>query len=439
MPASFLVGTQRITDRGRLEIGGCDAVELAAHFGTPLYVMDEQEIRNKCRAYKQAVETLIPGGKVVYAAKAFQTLAICRLVADEGLSLDIASPGELYTALQAGFPAERIIHHGNYKSREELTMSLDAGVGRIVVDSEIELDTLNELAAARGSSADILLRLTPAVDPHTHEFIQTGKVDTKFGFGIATGQAAHALKKALALPQLNLCGVHSHIGSQLLDTDSFELAVELLAEFLKSAKDELNFESAEWNLGGGLGIRYVRDHRPPKIDAFVGKLASAIREQFGARGLATPRILLEPGRSIVGEAGVTLYTVGVVKHVPGVRKYVSVDGGLSDNPRPALYDAKYSALVANKSNVTELERVTISGKHCETDTLIENIDLPPLEPDDILAVQCTGAYNYSMASNYNRFTRPAVVLVNAGQAEVIVRRETLDDLISHDEVPARLQ
>jgi len=435
----MLLGTQRINAAGHLEIGGCDAVELAQIFGTPLYVMDEASIRERCRAYRRAFERNHANSEVLFAGKAFLTTAMCRLIDQEGLGLDVASAGELHTALTAGFPPDRVCMHGNFKSLRELEMALDNGVGRTIVDSIAELNALNSLAAERGGTANILLRVTPAVDPHTHKYIQTGKIDTKFGLGIDTGQALQGVKIALECANVRLRGLHCHVGSQLLDTEAFELAANMMPQFIRQATASTGCPIDELNLGGGLGIRYLERHDPPSIDAFAETLFARLTENFGEIKQPLPKIMIEPGRSIVGEAGTTLYTVGPIKRIPNVRTYISVDGGLSDNPRPALYEAEYSAMIANRAEQIPDVTVTVAGKHCETDNLIMDIALASPQTGDILAVQCTGAYNYAMASNYNRFTKPAVILVHDGDAEVIVRRETLDDLTAHDVIPDRLR
>ncbi|MCS6859963.1 MAG: diaminopimelate decarboxylase [Abditibacteriales bacterium] len=435
----FFLGTQKVNAQGHLEIGGCDCVELARKFGTPLYVLDEALIRRNCRDYRAAFERRYPHVEIIYATKACLTTALCRIMQQEGLSLDTASAGELFTALKAEFPAEKIYLHGNFKSTRELEMALSARVGRIVVDSELELEQLNALAARRGQVADILLRVTPAVDPHTHEYIQTGKVDTKFGLGIGTGAAMQGVKRALSLKHLRLHGFHSHIGSQILDVHFFEMGAELLVAFIKAVAEATGFEAKELNVGGGLGIKYVSEHKPPTKEEFAEALVGAVKRACAKYRVALPKLMLEPGRSIIGDAGITLYTVGPIKDINGVRTYVSVDGGLSDNPRPALYQARYSLILANRPLDDEKQVVTVVGKHCESDMLFENVTLPKLQPGDILAVQSTGAYNFSMSSNYNRFPRPAVVLVHDGRAELIVRRQTLEDLIAQDIIPERLR
>ena len=425
----------RVNERGHLEIGGCDCVELAKEFGTPLYVFDELLIRENCRRYKKAFAQNYPAeAKVCYAGKAFLTLAMCRLVDEEGLWLDVASGGELFTALQAKFPPERIYMHGNFKTEDELKAAVRNKVGRVVVDCMEELERLNSIAASQNTVAEILLRLTPGVEAHTHEYIRTGQIDTKFGFHIENGIAFEGVKKALSLKNLKLRGFHSHIGSQIFETEPYRIAVEQMFSFAAMVRSETGFVMQELNLGGGLGIRYVPEDDPPSIESFVAAICDAVKETASRFGFELPSLAVEPGRSIVGEAGTTLYTIGVVKEIPKVRTYVSVDGGMSDNPRPALYGARYFAVVANKADRTPNKVVTVAGKHCESDILIRDIALADPEPGDILAVFTTGAYHYSMASNYNRFPRPAVVFVKDGKAKLVVRRETYDDLLRCDQL-----
>ena len=432
-------GTQRLNSAGHLEIGGCDAVELAAEFGTPLYVMDEQHLRENCRAYINAFRSRLPQVEVAFAGKALLTTAICRLMEDEGMALDVASEGELYTALQAGFPVDKIKLHGNYKKDSLLKMALESGVGRIVADSLKELEDLSRMATEMNTTAHILLRVAPGVRASTHVAIQTGQEDTKFGLGIRGSTAREGVRLALELPNIKLHGFHSHIGSQLLDTDGFRHAARVMTDFSANIRDEFGFIPEQLDLGGGLGIRYQEDDIPPSIDELAEVVAGALKRACGEKGLPVPELILEPGRSIAGEAGITLYTVGVVKHIPGLRTYVSVDGGLSDNPRPVMYDAQYRAVIANRaSEKPTSELVRVAGAHCETDTLIPEIALQPVSAGDILAVFGTGAYNHAMASNYNRFTRPAMVLAMNGKAELIYARETLDDLLRQDRMPERL-
>jgi diaminopimelate decarboxylase len=435
----MLLGTQRIDGSGHLLIGGCDTVELAKRFGTPLYVIDEAAFRGTCRAYRSAFNKCWPNNIISYSGKAFLNTASCRIIAQEGLALDVCSGGELYTALQANFPPDRLIVHGNNKSAEEMRAALEADCWLIVVDNLPELDQLNALASEMGKKPNILVRLSPGVEVDTHTHIRLGQLDTKFGLSPADGDGIMAIKKALALPNLNLLGIHCHIGSQIFELRPFSETVAIFADFLMQVKQETGIELTHIDLGGGLGTRYLSSHEPPSIEQYAENIAEALKTTLTERGLKTDICLLqEPGRSLIAEAGTTLYTIGVVKVVPHIRTYVVVDGGLSDNPRPALYDAKYEAIVANKATEQETHKYTVSGKHCETDTLIEHVKLPAVAPGDILAVQTTGAYNYSMASNYNRFARPACVLVNDGQADLIVARETYADLVRCDRLPERL-
>ncbi|MBV9849751.1 MAG: diaminopimelate decarboxylase [Armatimonadetes bacterium] len=440
----MLLGTQRVNAHGHLEIGGCDAVELARQFGTPLYVMDEQCIRDNCRRYKAAFDARYPKNEISFASKAYLNMAICKLMQQEGIGLDVASAGELYTAVRAGYPMERALLHGNNKSEAELQMALDHGVGRVVVDNFLELRLLAERAKAQGKTQKIFLRVTPGIDPHTHRRIRTGQEDTKFGLSIATGAALDAVTEALgAAPHIQITGIHCHIGSQLLDAHTHEQAIEVMVGFLRRIADVTGWVPEDLDIGGGLGIRYLEGQRPPTYDEFADSVIGALRAALDRHAVPEPTLWQEPGRSLVGEAGVTLYTVGVIKRVaipeaPGTRTYVAIDGGLSDNPRPQLYDAVYEALVAGKMGEPKDQTVTVAGKHCETDILIPSVQIGNVETGDILAVQSTGAYNYAMASNYNRFTKPACVFVRDGQADLVSRRETLDDVVRLDEIPARL-
>jgi diaminopimelate decarboxylase len=440
----MLLGTQRVNAKNHLEIGGCDAVDLAAEFGTPLYVVDEALVRRNCRTYKAAFAREYGDSEVAYAGKAFIVTAMCALVAQEEMWLDVASAGEIYTAINGHFPPDRMILHGNYKTAQELRMAVEYGIGYVVADSFVELEQLSATAQSLGRVQPILIRCNPGVDPHTHRLISTGKEDSKFGFNIKDGSALAAVRRALELPGIDLQGVHCHIGSQLLDLTPYAEAAPVMTGFMKQIKIETGVELPILDMGGGLGIRYLEEHDPPTIDDLAKVVARAVLDGIAEASLSRPKLFVEPGRSIIGEAGITLYTVGPIKEVsipepPGKRVYVSVDGGLSDNPRPAFYDALYSALVANKAGDQPVRDYTISGRHCETDMLIPHIKLPPVETGDILAVQSTGAYNYSMASNYNRFSKPAVVFVYEGKADLVVRRETLDDLLRCDLLPERLK
>lgn len=436
----FLHGTSQINDKGQLEIGGCNTVDLAARFGTPLYVMDEALIRQRCREYINAFRESGLKFQVAYASKAFCVMAMCRIAEEEGMSLDVVSEGELYTALQAGFPAERIHFHGNNKTPAEIEMAIDANIGCFVVDNFIELHMLNAIAAEKKRKVNILLRITPGVEAHTHEYISTGQTDSKFGFDLGNGSAYRAVEEAVAQPNLELLGIHSHIGSQIFEVDGFKLAVEKMIGFATEVRSGLNVTFRVVNLGGGFGIRYTEEDTPLPLRDYVKAITDGIVTYFSSHNYPLPEIWIEPGRSIVGDAGTTLYTVGTVKEIPGVRKYVAVDGGMTDNPRPALYDSKYEAMLANRGKDANAETVSIAGKCCESgDMLIWDLELPKVQSGDILAVSCTGAYNYAMASNYNRIRRPAVVFVKDGQADLVVKRESLDDLTDLDVIPERLQ
>ncbi len=434
----MFLGTQCVNAHGHLEIGGCDTLELARAFGTPLYILDEAAVRHQCRALRAAYETRYPNSLMLFAAKALLNMAVARIMDEEGMGLDLSSGGELYTAIQAGFPMERVYLHGNNKAPWELELALEHGVGRIVLDNEREMELLNALAGQRGVKQPVLLRVAPGIKPQTHSYISTGQIDTKFGLGISTGCAERGLAYAMSLPNLDVVGVHCHIGSNIMGLDSFEMAARMMVRFAAHLRDSIGLTVQELDLGGGIGVRYTADDQPPSMEDYAEAVITGVHEEVTKYNLPHPRLLQEPGRSITGEAGTTLYTIGIVKDVPGIRRYVSVDGGLSDNPRPALYQAKYSAMVANRPEAPAEQTVTVAGKHCECDNLIFDLALPTVEPGDVLAVQTTGAYNYTMASNYNRFTRPAMVLVGDGRADLIVARESLDDVVSHDVIPERL-
>ncbi|TGE34282.1 diaminopimelate decarboxylase [Desulfosporosinus sp. Sb-LF] len=434
-----LHGTQRVNEQGHLEIGGCDTVELAKQFGTPLYIMDEAHMRDICRQYYRSFVEDLENAEVIYASKAFSTLAMCRIIDSEGLGLDVVSGGELYTALQADFPVARIYFHGNNKSREELTMAIKAGVGRIVVDNFYEMSVLNDLAQELNLRVDILLRVTPGIEAHTHEYIQTGQIDSKFGFTLPDGTADRAFDLALSYSNLVVKGIHAHIGSQIFELDSFRHEVQIMINYMADINGRTDFLLQELNLGGGFGIYYATGDDPAQISDYAKTVEDALEDACRKRNFPRPKIIVEPGRSIVGTAGTTLYTIGSIKEIPGVRKYVAVDGGMADNPRPALYQARYEAVLANQAVEETTETVSVTGKCCESgDMLIWDIELPKAKAGDLLAVSCTGAYNYSMSSNYNRLTRPGVVLVEEGYADVIVKRETHSDLLRNDVLPARL-
>lgn len=422
-----------LDDQGHLVIGGARAADLAFRFGTPLHVLDEARVRSNCRAYLSAMREAYPGpGRVLFASKALCTVATCQVVYEEGLGIDVVSPGEILTALTAGVPAGDLFFHGSNKTPEEIAYGLDAGVGRFVVDNDHELDWLDRLARERGRRADILLRVTPGIEPHTHKAIQTGGVDSKFGFGLLGPSAEGAVLRALDLPGVRLRGLHCHIGSQILDLDPFVMAARALVSFAAEMRGS-GFVLEELNLGGGLGIRYLADQEPPTPDGHVRAMAETVRDLATRYKMPLPLMIVEPGRAIVGDAGVTLYTVGATKTVPGVRRFVSVDGGMYENPRPALYGAQYEALVATRAGEEPTHRVSVAGRCCESgDVLIWDARLPDVVAGDLLAVFSTGAYNYSMASNYNRYPRPALVLVREGEAQIAVERETPADLVRFD-------
>ena len=429
-----------INQLGHLTIGGCDTVDLAKRFGTPLYILDELKLRQQCRLYREELAKLYPKSQIIFAGKALMTMAVCRIIADEKLGLDVVSGGELYTAAAADFSTAQIFFHGNNKSLEELGMALEYQIGHIVVDNRYELENLNRLAVAKGVRAKVLLRLTPGIEAHTHSYTQTGQQDSKFGLGISDGVAAATIKYALTLPGIELDGVHCHIGSQIFDIQPFGLAVKVIFDFLHQIRQTLGFVAKTVDLGGGLGSVYKAENdQPASIKDCVALIAKAVIKEASANDYPLPLIVLEPGRSLVAEAGITLYTVGSIKELPGIRSYLAVDGGMADNPRVALYQAEYEGLIANKANHAPDKLVTVTGKCCESgDMLIWDIELANPESGDIMAIFTTGAYNYSMASNYNRLPRPAMVLVSQGQADLIVARETYQDLIALDRIPKRL-
>ena len=436
--------TLKINSKGHLEIGGCDAVDLAKNFGTPLYVFDEKYIRDMMRVYRDTIEKEYGGnGLVLYASKAFSCMAIYRIAAQENIGVDVVSGGELYTAIKAGFPAEKIYMHGNNKLLRELEFAVDAGVGTIVVDSYDEADMLDDIAKAKGVEQNVLIRINPGVEAHTHAFVQTARTDSKFGFSISDGTAEKMSAYILKKKYLNLKGYHCHIGSQIFEKQSFVLAAQKAMDFMAMIKSDLGFEADTLNIGGGFGIWYTDDDAKISVDgyaAYLEALISAVKGKASELGLKRPYLLIEPGRSIVGEAGITLYTVGAIKDIPGIKKYVAIDGGMFDNPRYALYQSKYTVLLANRADEACTEIVTIAGKCCESGDLIAvDVPLPEAERGDIAAVLSTGAYNYSMASNYNRNFIPPAILVHGGKAEYIVKPQTYDDLVRNDVVPDYLK
>ena len=427
-----LYGTQSVDEHGQLIIGGTSAIELANTYGTPLFVYDTALIKERARAFIQTFERAGVKAQVAYASKAFSSIAMYQLAAEEGLSLDVVSGGELYTAIQAGFPVERIHFHGNNKSDEELKYALDSAIGCIVVDNFYEIEQLKRLTAS-GQQVNILLRVTPGIEAHTHDYITTGQADSKFGFDLNNGQADRAFKEVKDVETIHLLGLHCHIGSQIFDTVAFSLAAKKLISKMLEWKTRFNFVCPVLNLGGGFGIRYTEEDKPLQPAIYVEDMIKSIQSDIGQKDYPMPEIWIEPGRSLVGDAGTTLYTIGSQKEVPGVRNYLAVDGGMSDNIRPALYQAKYDAAVANKMNAPLTTPYTVAGKCCESgDKLIEEVSLPEIEAGDTLAVFCTGAYGYSMASNYNRLPRPAVVFAENGQHQIVIKRETYEDLVRLD-------
>ncbi len=432
---SLLPLTAKVNDREHLEIGGCDVTELLQQFGSPLYIMDEHSIRTACGQYREGFANNYSGDSlVIYASKALNCLALCALVASEGLGIDVASGGELYTALQAGVDPKTIYFHGNNKSRTELKEAIAADC-TIVADNWWELKTLAELAPKK--SPRVMLRITPGIECHTHEYIRTGHLDSKFGFDPT--QVEPVLEFLTNTPALDFVGVHAHIGSQIFERQPHQDLAGVLVKWLKAAQ-VLGLPARELNVGGGLGIRYTEADDPPSIAEWTAAVAKAVETACEVAQVSLPKIICEPGRSLVGNTGITAYTVGSRKEVPDTRTYIAVDGGMSDNPRPITYQAEYRSLLANKMNQPTVETVTIAGKHCESgDVLIKDAQLPKTEAGDTLVILSTGAYGYSMASNYNRLQRPAMVLVAAGSAEVIIDRETYQDLIGGDRLPKKLQ
>lgn len=419
-----------LTAEGHLSLGGCDLVTLAEEFGTPLVAYDEAHLRTMCASYRAALDAAAPGGEVLYASKAFFGLAMLRLAAEEGMSVDVASGGELHAALRAGFDPARIHMHGNAKSRRELDEALAAGVGTVIVDNPGEIATLGELAVARGVEQEILVRVTPGVKPSTHSYIATGQLDSKFGFSIAGGAAAEAVALARATAGVRLVGLHCHIGSQLFDLSAYPAAAAIVADFAAEVGGQ---DLSVMDMGGGLGIAYSRGDRPAAVETLVETIVDAVRAEWGRVGLPMPKIMLEPGRSIVGRAGVTVYRVMSIKDVPGVRRYVAVDGGMSDLLRPMLYGAVYESLLANRAGEEPAGEVRLVGKHCESgDVLVAAAELPEVRPDDLVCLPATGAYGVSMASNYNGVTRPAVVFVRDGEARLVTRREEYADIVARD-------
>jgi diaminopimelate decarboxylase len=422
---AYPLGTT-INERGRLEVGGCDVIELAERYGTPAYIYAEDDMRTRARAYVEAFASRTDDYEVVYASKALPITAAYRVMAEEGLSVDVASGGELYLALKGGVPPERLFMHGNNKSRHELELAFEARIGYLVLDSFMEIDLAEELLAGSGRRQQVLIRVTPGIQPSTHSYIQTGQVDSKFGFGLEDGLAGEAVRRAQESERLELVGIHAHIGSQIFELEPYARTIQLLADFV----DATGFECRMLNVGGGLGIAYTAEDEPASIEDYVDVKVRGVRQTFDP----VPRILVEPGRSLVGNAGLTAYRIGTIKEIPGVRTYASVDGGMSDNLRPMLYGARYEAAIADRPDAPGTHVTTVAGMHCESgDILIRDVALPNPQPGDVLVTPATGAYGYTMASNYNGVPRPPVIFCKEGRARVVVRRETYEDLAARDE------
>jgi len=430
--------TLKRNSSGNLEIGGCDSVELVEKFGTPLYVLDEKTIRAVCSDYKKAFEKY-PYSQIMYASKALCTSALAALLHSEGFGFDVVSGGEIYTVYKAGVDMSKVLFNGNNKSVDELNLALELGVGRISADNFYELALLNTLAQSQNKTVEILLRITPGIECHTHQYIQTGHLDSKFGFDLT--QIDEAVELILnEYTNLKLHGLHAHIGSQIFETRIYEDEIDILCKEIARLDKKFGLKLDEINIGGGLGVKYTDSDVPPSTYDIGEIITNKLNESVKKYSIDYPKLFLEPGRSIISTAGITLYTTGSSKQVPQGRKYVSVDGGMADNPRPSLYQAQYHAEIANNKENTEKENVTVSGRFCESgDILINNIELPKIDEGDILCVYNTGAYNYSMASNYNKVCKPAMVLVNDSHSDVIIKRESLDDLVVHDVIPDRLK
>jgi diaminopimelate decarboxylase len=416
--------TAGVNSEGRLEVGGLDCAALAQEFGTPLYVFCTETFRTRAREFSKA----FPDSTIYYAAKALSVVALCELAEQEGLSMDVASGGELHVALESGFPPERLIMHGNNKDPREINQAVEAGIGRIAIDNLEEIDVVAASAERHGRRQPVLIRVTPGVEAHTHHYVQTGQEDSKFGVSLEAGMASQAVKRASEKDSLELRGIHAHIGSNIFSFDPYAKTIELLFEFAAEMQ-KTGIELREVDLGGGIGVPYVGGDYPVRLELLANLVRETADREAEKHGITPPQLSFEPGRFLVANAGLTLYRVGVIKEIPVVRKYVSVDGGMSDNIRPALYESRYAAVVANKATHEPGEVVTIAGMHCESgDVLIRDIMLPKIATGDILAVPATGAYGYAMASNYNMKPRPAMIMVADGRSQLVVRRETFDDL-----------
>jgi diaminopimelate decarboxylase len=423
-----------VNGHDHLVLGGCDVVDLLAEYGSPLYVYDEQTIRTRARQYVEGLRSAVPEGLVIYATKAFANQSLFRILAEEGLGLDVVSGGEVYAATSSGFPMERVYFHGNNKLPHELEEAVERGVGRIVVDNFLELERLDALGTRLGRRIPALIRVGPGVEAHTHDYRKTGILDTKFGIPISTGQAEEAVKQALGSRGVDLVGLHAHIGSQIFEIAPYLETVDIVLDFAVQMREAHGLELRELSPGGGWGISYTEEDDPELPDVVARTVGQAVVSATQQRGFATPRVIIEPGRSMVGQAGVALYTVGSTKDIPGIRRYVALDGGMADNIRPALYQSVYQPFLANRMGDDSVERVTLAGRYCESgDVLVRDADLPHLEAGDVVALPASGAYNLAMSSNYNLALKPAVVMVKDGQARLIRRRETYADLVTAEQ------
>jgi diaminopimelate decarboxylase len=423
--------TGKIDHIGHLEIGGCDVSDLAKKFGTPLYVLDEKDIRERCRAYKTLFKSKYPNSDIIYASKALSTTGLLKIIADEELGVDVSSGGELYTALKAGFSPRKIYFHGNNKSIHEIEEGLAASVKTFVADNFEELKVLDELTVKMGKRVNVLIRVNPGVEAHTHDAVKTGQTDSKFGIG--KDRVLEAVKLISSMRHVKFAGLHAHIGSQIFDSEGFISEIDVLVDLAKRIYEELKVKSEELSIGGGIGIQYIDTDNPIKLEDFAEAITRRVKEGIASCKLPMPKLILEPGRSIVGRAGVTLYTVGAIKEIPKIRKYAVVDGGMSDNIRPMLYGAKYELVAADNMKAKKAEKYTVAGRFCESgDVLAKDVELPALKRGGLLAVLCTGAYNYSMSSNYNRVPRPAMITVKDRKAKLILKRETNEDLVRND-------
>jgi diaminopimelate decarboxylase len=420
-------------DNNRLSIAGVSAVDLAKEYGTPLYVMDEQLMRDNCRRFYKSFKASEGQNKIAYAGKAFLTIAMCEIIKSEGLFLDVVSGGELYTAYKADFPLEKVYFHGNNKTIDEIYMAVKLGVGTFVVDNLNEIEIVNEAAKEKGIIQRIILRITPGIEAHTHEYIKTGQIDSKFGFTILNNELEGVINTVLSLSNVKLAGLHCHIGSQIFELQPYRDAVGIMTSLIRDIKEKFNYDIEELDLGGGFGVYYNKGDEPKEIEDFCRTIIEETKNKCKEYGINHPILVLEPGRAIVANAGITLYTVGSIKDIPGVRKYVAVDGGMTDNIRPALYNADYQCVLVSKVSEPRMEVVTIAGKCCESgDILIEGVKLPKVTSGDIMAVLSTGAYGYSMSNNYNKIPKAPVVLVSEGHHRLICKRQTYKDMISNE-------